>query len=246
MDIRCDVVGEAVSGVGDLLSKIVSGFGLAVDTEALAEIDRNRPFIVGYYAHDPVNVQDVLDDIATGAGGFWGITQLGVLTAGLWLPPSSNASNETVLDTTNISAISLAQMLPPAWRIRTEYERHWQVQSSFAQGIEDRERQRWANSGLVIVREDSSIRKAEPRAFDVPLMRSVAATIENGSDIADLFWATWSVRRDIITVDAHVDPRDVELDNTIAVSYETFQKNYRIVSVARSFGGGPAQLQLWG
>jgi len=245
-DVRCDVEGLAVSGTGGLGRVVFASRGLQIDEAALSAIDNTRPFVVGYYAKDPVNTLDVLDDIFTGTACWWGVSQLGLGMAGLVLPPAEVPDVPTVLDSTNILSIELSQMLPPAWRIRVEYERHWQVEGQFFDAIDEDQKQRWSAAGLVVTRQDESIKIAEPRAIDVPTVRSVAVTAADADFIADLFWNAWSVRREILDVRAWVDPREINLYDTISVNYMMFQKNYRIISAVRSIGGGPAQLQLWG
>jgi len=242
-DVRMDVEGLAVAGVGGLAGQIAVTRGAAVDGGALGGVEL---YTVGNYAKDPINTLNTMDDIFTGAACWWGISPLGLLIAGLIAPPSDAADVPTVLDGRNVLSISLSQTVPPAWRIRVEFERHWQTEGQFFDAIEESEKQRWSAPGLVVTREDASIKDAEPRAIDVPIMRSVAVNASDGNVIANYFWAAWSVRREVLDVRAWIDPREIKLYDTISVDYMMFRKNYRIISAIRSIGGGPAQLQLWG
>lgn len=242
-DVRMDVGGFAVAGVGGLGRVIVESHGLAVDADAIA---LTNLYTVGYYAKDPVNTLNALDDIFTGAACWWGLSPLGLVTAGVIAPPAALPDVPTVLDRQNVKSLSLSQTLPPAWRIRVEFERHWQTEGQFFDAIEESDKQRWSAPGLVVTREDPLIKFAEPRAIDVPTMRSVAVTAADGNAIADAFWAAWSVRRVILDVTAWIDPREINLYDTITVDYMMFRKNFRIISAIRSIGGGAAQLQLWG
>jgi hypothetical protein len=49
-----------------------------------------------------------------------------------------------------------------------------------------------------------------------------------------------------LQVNAMIDPRDVNLYDTVSVDYMNYQKNFRVISIIRSIGGGPTQLELWG
>lgn len=245
-DVRCDVEFEEVSGVGDLITKIANVYDIPIDTAALQELDGRHNFIVGYYARDPINGLAALDDIVTGCGCWWGVRPTGELTAGFIGSPSTEAEIDTILDRTNVLSMSLSQMIPPAWRVPVEYERHWQTQGQFFEGVDEPEKQRWTSTGLKVSREDATIKTAEPRAYDVPTMRSVAITAQNASTINNIFWDAWSVDRKLLECAAWIDPRQISLYQTISVDYMMFRKNYRIMSAVPSIGGGPSQLQLWG
>lgn len=245
-DVRCDVSGEEVTGLGALISKIASRFNVPVDEIAMQTIDDVHRFEVGYYARDAVNGLAALDDIVTGCGCWWGITATGLITGGFVGSPADTADVGIVLDNTNILSISLSRMLPPAWRVPVEFERHWQVQGQFFEGVDENDKQRWSSSGLKVSRQDDDIKIAETRAYDVPTMRSVVVREQDANVINDIFWEAWSVPRHIVDCTAWVDVRELHLYGTIAVNYMMFQKNYRIISAVPSIGGGPAQLQLWG
>jgi hypothetical protein len=245
-DVRCDVHGPVVLGIGDLIKQTAARYGLEADTPALNAMDSELTLAVGTYYRDPVNVLSYLDDAVTGCAAWWGITPTGLVTAGFIAPPADVADVPTVLDATNVLSFDLGLLLPPAWRIRVEYERHWQPEGQFFLEVDPAEKQRWSASGQMVIREDATIKIGEPRAFDVPTLRSIAITLQNGTDILNRFWDAWSVKRSIYNVSAWVDPREIELYATIAVNYMTVQKNFRITSAVRSIGGGPAQLQLWG
>ena len=95
--------------------------------------------------------------------------------------------------------------------------------------------------------EDRSILTAEPRAFDVPLIRSVAQTAADANQIAAIFWNAWSVKRQVLDVQAMLDARELNVYDTISVNYMMFQKNFRIMGIVHAIGGGgPTRLQLWG
>lgn len=245
-DVRCDVEAESVSGLGGLIASIVGIFGLPVDFDAMQGIDDLHRFDVGYFARDPVNGLSALDDIVTGCGCWWGVTPTGMITAGFIGSPSAQPDVVTVLNKSNVLSMSLSQSLPPAWRVPVEYERHWQTEGQFFEGIDEPDKQRWSSSGLKIIREDETLKIAEPRAYDVPTMRSVAVNGQDASVINNIFWDTWSAGRKVNEAQVWIDAREIKLYDTIAVDYMMFRKNYRILSATIAVGGGPAQLQLWG
>lgn len=245
-DVRCDVIGTPVTGLGDLITKAAAAFNVPVDSISLREMDDVHTFEVGLYARDPINGLAALDDAVTGAAAWWGETPTGLLTAGFISPPSADPAVPTKLDRTNVLSMALSQTIPPAWRIPVEWERHWQTEGQFFEGVDETEKQRWSASGLKVSREDDSIKIAEPRAFDIPTMRSIVVREQDAVTINDMFWAAWSVPRKILECEAWIDPREVKLYETIEVDYMMFRGNFRIMSAVRAIGGGPAQLQLWG
>lgn len=243
--VRCDVVGPPLRGVGDLISQIGDRFGVPVDPAALSALDDTLHLTIGVYYRDAVNALSYLDDSVTGCACWWGITKFGLLTGGIVMPPAPRPTIDTMLDNTNVLSLELSQMIPPAWRVRVEFERHWQPENQFLDVDED-VKQRWSSTGKLITREDPNIKRAEPRSFDVPTMRSITANADEAQRILDYFWDAWSVRRSVLSVQAMIDSREVELYETIAVDYMMFRGNYRIISATPSIGGGPTQLQLWG
>jgi hypothetical protein len=245
-DVRCDVIGEPVSGLGNLIVKIAAIFGLPVDGLALQTMDNLHTFDVGLYAREPVNGMNALDDAVVGSAAWWGETPTGLLTAGFVSPPSPVPDVPTRLDATNVLSMALNQTIPPAWRVPVEYERHWQTEGQFFEGVDEVEKQRWSVPGLKVSRENPAIKTAEPRAFDIPTMRSIVIESPNATTINNMFWEAWSVPRKVLSCEAWIDPREIKLYDTIAVDYMMFQGNFRIMSAVRAIGGGAAQLQLWG
>jgi hypothetical protein len=246
-DVRADAQASADTiGIGELIQQILSEQGMAVDVAAMNEIDHEHPFIAGYFAKDPINVIAVLDDAFTGAACWWGTTLTGAITGGFIGPPKAKPDVDVVLDKTNIMSLTQSQTIPPIWRVKIEFERHWQIENQFFDAVDAVEKQRWSSSGLIITRQDQSILTAEPRAFDVPTIRSVVTNAADATTIANIFWDAWSVKRVVLDVAAMIDPTEINLYDTISVNYMMFKKNFRIISAIRSIGGGPAQLQLWG
>jgi hypothetical protein len=244
-EVRCDVLASATPiGIGELARQIAAEKGATVDNAALVSIDQAHEFSAGYYAKDPINTIAVWDDILTGGACWWGITPLEELTAGFLGAPSLRST--LILDTTNIVSLSLLQDIPPAWRVKVEWERHWQQETQFFGLVDPVEQQRWSQPGLLVTIQDQAILDAEQRAIDVPTIRSVVTTKEDALAVAGIFWNAWNVRRHVLQVNAMIDPRDVNLYDTVSVDYMSYQKNFRVISIIRSIGGGPTQLELWG
>jgi hypothetical protein len=247
-DVRLDVHATNALGIGALATQVLSEHpAIDLDGDAMAALDVIHPMQVGVYARDPINCLAMLDDIFGGAGAGWGIDHTtGLLTAWFIDRPAASPEISTPLDSRNIVTASLSQSLPPAWRLRVEYERHWQTESQYFTAVTPADKQRWSSTGLTVTREDATILTAEPRAFDVPTIRSVATLAADASRIADRFWNAWNERRQLIDVSAAIDPSEITPYGTIALDYLMFNKNYRIVGATPSIGGGAAQLRLWG
>lgn len=246
-DVRLDVHATDALGVGALATQVLADHPeVPLDGAALSSLDVTHAMTVGYYALEPTNCLTVLDDIFGGVGAWWGIDLSGTLTAGFIAPPADDADISVALDTRNVISASLSGTLVPARRVPVEYERHWQPESQYFTAVSPHNKQRWSSPGLTVTREDSDILIAEPRAYDVPTIRSVAVLDADGASIADRFFSAWNEPRKLIDVTVMIDPMEIKLYGTIRLDYMMFAGNYRVISSTPSVGGGAAQLRLWG
>jgi hypothetical protein len=59
-----------------------------IDTTAIAQIDTDTGYRYGFHASEPIQIADVLDQLATSIGGWWFIRRTGALTFGRLLAPT--------------------------------------------------------------------------------------------------------------------------------------------------------------
>lgn len=242
-EVRVDAH-TAPTTTADLVTAIVTEAGGTVDTAAMAQLDIDAPYEIGWFTGtESINRLDALDQIMAGIGGYWFFNTAGEFSAGVLDEPDTTASIS--LTQTTIQSMSLSGLIPPAWRIRIEYARNWQPVNSFLSGVTDEEKEAMSEPGIVAPPfKDNSIKTAEPRAFDVPMIRSLVQTEEDAIDIRDRLIRAWSVPRRIYDVTANVSAPD--LYDTVAVSLQMVSGNFRVHSVVNSLGGDPVQLRLWG
>jgi hypothetical protein len=246
-DVRVDAQGVPVAGVGDLVRKIAAKFGVPADDTAINYVDQTLALAVGYYLDNTsVNALNVLDDIVTGAGAYWGIDNFGKIIVGIVAAPAGVADIDTPATYDNVVSIQLSQMLPPVWRLKLEYERHWQPAGTPFGAVLAEDQQRWRSTGRTISKEDASIKTAEPRAFDVPALRSVATFLANANEVLNQLWLAWSVPRRGYNITLWIDPSTIGLYRTINVDYHPVSGNFRVLSAVPAIGGGPATLIVWG
>lgn len=242
-EVRVDARTAPITTAG-LVTATVTEAGGVVDAAAMAQLDIDAPYEIGWFTGTaPINRLDALDQIMASIGGYWLFNTEGEFTAGVLGSPSASAS--MTLTSITIQSMSLASLIPPAWRIRIEYARNWQPVTNFLEGVTDAEKEAMSQPGIIAAPfEDDSIKTAEPRAIDVPLIRSLVQTEADAIAIRDRLIPAWSVARRIYDVTANVTVP--ALYGTVAVSFQMVSGNFRVHSVVNSLGGDPVQLRLWG
>lgn len=242
-EVRVDATGAAITTAG-LMTAIVTEAGGSVDTDAMAQLDLDAPYLISWYTGtEPVNRLDALDQVMSGVGGFWFFNSVGECVAGVLAAPDDVA--ELTITPITIAGMASVGVLPPAWRIRIEYARNWQPVSNFLEGVTDAEREAMSSGGIIAAPfEDENIKTVEPRAVDVPLIRSLVLNEIDAIAIRDRLIAAWSVSRRLYDVSAN--DAVPTLYGTVGIEMQMVDGNFRVHSVLRSLGGGPMQLRLWG
>lgn len=249
-EIRCDAQAPdpAVYPVFDtaaLVSTAVAITGASVDDARQADLRAAAPFLVGFHTFtDLTNIQDALDAIMAGIIGWWCESAAGKIIAGVHNQPVE-PSVMTLTDV-EILSCSLEAVIPPAWRIRVEYKRNWHPGTQFFSAVTEAETQAQSAPGIIAPpREDASIKTANPRAVDIPLVRSLLVTEIDALTIQDRAHQAFGVERRLYSVSAFLTtPPD--LFAVVRLTYKDINTLCRVFSVGRSVGGGPHQLQLWG
>lgn len=242
-EVRVDAHTAPIT-TADLVTTIVTEAGGSVDTSAMAQLDIDAPYEIGWFTGiETINRLDALDQIMAGVGGYWFFNTEGEFSAGVLDEPSETAS--ATLSQITIKSMALAGLIPPAWRIRIEYARNWYPVTNFLAGVTDAEKEAMSQPGIVAAPfTDESIKTVEPKAIDVPLIRSLVQNEDDAIDIRDRLIRAWSVARRIYDVGANITAP--ALYGTVAVSFQMISGNFRVHSVVNSLGGDPVQLRLWG
>lgn len=247
-EVRCDAraVGYDSLTTAGLVRLLVEAKGLSVSEAAMTALDAVAPYLIGYYTTtDPVNRLNALDEIMSGVFGYWGVDDLGVITAGAFALPAINPSRSL----TSLGIVSLTKSgdIPPAWRIQVEYARNWQPQQTFFgdDATIEELKQRWGQGGIIAPEwSHDTIKDSEPRAVDVPLVRSLVQTEADATDITNRMAAVLGEPRHLYDVTARTPvPRTFD---TIAVDYKMVRGNFRALAAQRAYGAGASVLQVYG
>ncbi len=246
LDLRCDArgVGWETLTTAQLMMDIITEGGGAVDTLAMAALDEDAPYLVGWWTGtEEVNRLAAIDEITTSVAGWWGTGIDGTVSAGVLDEPAEIADVE--ITGIEIASLQLTKLLPPAWRIRIEHSRNWSPLSSFADAVIETDKQRWEDPGVIAAAyENEAIKTDEPRAIDMPLIRSLVLNEADALDIRNRAARVFGAPRRMYEAKAWVDAPD--LYYTASLDYMMVSGSFRAHGVVRSFGGGPTTLQLWG
>lgn len=244
-ELRVDARAGSYTTAG-LFRAIVEAAGLEVDDAGMVALYAAAPYLVGYYAREPINRQTALDDIMLAAGGWWGGTQGGRrLTAGLWAAPEGMPA--VTYSESQIVSLRLVARLSPAWRVRVERNRNWQPANQFRTSVTEAQQAAMRAGGIVCpeFRTDETTRTVEPRALDVPLIRTLVNDEADAYAIRDRLWAAWGgVSRSLWQIEVSDDPPP--LMTLVAFQFEGIGGLCRVTSARRSFGGGVTEMVLWG
>lgn len=264
LDVRCDArgIGWDALTTAQLFTDIVTEAGGIVDTDAMTALATDAPYLVGWWTGtEEVNRLTALDEIMTGVFGWWGTSIDGTISAGvLDIPPEvvlpEGSSDDEIfsalseltdiaLTSNEIDSIKLTKLLQPAWRIRIEHSRNWSPLSSFADAVIETDKQRWEDPGVIAeAYENEAIKLDEPRAIDMPLIRSLVLNDADAIAIRDRASSVFGVPRRMYECKAWIDTPD--LYSSAATDYMMVFGAFRIHAVVHSFGGGPTTLQMWG
>jgi hypothetical protein len=267
LDVRCDArgIGWETMTTAQLFTDLVTEAGGVVDTDAMTQLDIDAPYLVGWWTGtEELNRLTALDAIMTSVFGWWGDGVDGTIAAGvLDVPPEvavgvlpDDSSNDEIfaalseltdltLTTVEIGSIQLTKLLPPAWRIRVEHSRNWSPLSSFADAVIETDKQRWEDAGVIAEAwSDETIKTDEPRAIDMPLIRSLVLNEDDAIEIRDRASLVFGVPRRMYEAKAWIDVPD--LYSSAAIDYMMVFGAFRLHGVVHSFGGGTTTLQLWG
>lgn len=164
--VTADVRGQAIERADALLVAIAARAGVtAVDTAAMAELATAAPQPLGLYINQRSNAIDVLDQIATSVGAWWGFDGLGQLTAAV----AQVGVPALALTTDDVTAfgVQIDRLDIPRWRTRVGYRRNYTVQTDglFAAVSEDI-RQRLGREWDIAEASSITTRTLHPLALD--------------------------------------------------------------------------------
>lgn len=245
-EVRCDVrtIAYDTYNSGKLIQEIIESSGGEIDTTSFNDFKTLLPGLIGYYATEPVNKLDVLDEIVFGCGAWWEFGSDGKARVGVLKSP------ETVSDfnfsTLDIKSFELSKIVLPIWRIKVEYKRNWQVLTDALSGVTDSEAEAMAEEGIIAQKfEDEDIKILEPQAVDLPIVRSLFVEENDAIEVRDRLAKAWGVESRIYNMTCFNNSTP-DLYSTVGVDFQMIDGMFRLHSVERSIGSELLSLQIWG
>jgi hypothetical protein len=124
--------GVWLSKVGEITKFILNSVGITnseIDTDALSSIDTDKPYVIGNFITERVNVLDVLDKMYSSIGGFYFFDFFGIFTVGLIQDPSSLTSKlDITIGEIEMNSCTVEPLNDVQWRTLLKYQRNWRVQ----------------------------------------------------------------------------------------------------------------------
>lgn len=249
-DVRADVRGVDYASINAavLIRTLVESAGGTVNDDSMTQFATDAGYQVGYYTGtEPINIDDMLDDITAGLGAWWAVNDIGEIIAGVIQAPEE--ITDVDYDKVEIADCKLVGIIPPAYKIRVEYQRNWNPVSQFFDAVTEAEQQRWKEGGVIAEPfddgENGAIKTAEPRAIDAPLIRSIVVNEASALGIRDRLQVAWSVARRLY--DLTIQASAPDLYSNVGFDYQMVTGfRGRVHSTVKSIGGGRNQVQVWG
>ena len=129
---------------------------------------------VGIYIDQPRTVAEVLDDLVSGVGGFYGFSRLGKMFVGRFEAATGGFVAEfDSSDIIDIERVALPDSVEPAnWRRRVGYQHNWtQQRDDVAAAVTAARRAFLAEEFRVVIASDSSVKTKHLLATDPPMVR---------------------------------------------------------------------------
>lgn len=257
--ITADVHGAKPGGVyltriADLVAHIVTTrAGLSssdLDSASLAAFGTLCPQPVGLYLRERINLLEVLDQLLTSVGGWYGFNRAGLLQLGrLDLPSGAPRARFSADDMVRDSFKILSRRLPQA-SVRVSYATNWTPQSDgIAGGVSAANRELFAAEHRIAKTEDASIAAAHPLASNPDVV--VTRLVESSDAAAEAArrLTLWGAVRTTYEAEFFTAPLHLELGDVIELDHHRFGfaggQLARIVGIKESPANGRVVLEFW-
>lgn len=246
-DVRVDALatGYATLTTGQFLEDLVEGANGTVDSASITALDATVTGLLGYWTDAPVTVLQVIDEVCLGSGVVrYPVPSSGAMGFAAIAAPGS--ATET-LTSINVMGAELIEVLPPARRIRIEYDRNWSPSQQLSEVLSDDDRQEFTASGTVAEAYTQDILTIHPRAVDVPLIRSLFTAEAGANTLRTRLADAWGVERKIYQIQVvGYEQGTFEIMDSVEIDFEMISGAYRVIGISEVPALQIATLTVWG
>ncbi len=220
-----------------------------ISAAAVTALNVAAPGVVGVYVtQDHRTVLSVLDELITGAGGYYSIGRDGVVSMALFTAPSGTPVVTIIDDDIEVAGIDLVRRIVPKKSIRIGYARYQtMVDTTGLAGLTEAVRQRMADEYL-IVRATTAL-TGYLLAVDADIEYSAYAVSADASTEATRRAALWGVLRRVFRIRGFMAAGRVQLGDVIALDLSRYGLAggvlARVIRLRESLTGGSIELEVF-
>lgn len=247
-EVRCDAraTGWDTFTSAEFLALLALEKSITTD---LAQFSIDAPELIGFYrALEPINIQEVLDIVISGIGGWWGFVGGNVLTAGV-IKLADSSETVMSLSEVELNSFQLIRCLPPIYKLRIEYKRNWKPLTQAFASVLDEDLDDLKAEGIIgFVFDNSGILVYEPRAIDMQTVRSLTFDVDDSTSIRGRLISAYAYLSGTKFYELEYYGNDVpELYDTVYIEVESKEVGwFRVIGIVRSLPSANIKLKLWG
>ena len=258
--LTCDVKGAKPSGTyltksGEIIKHIIiNQGGIAagdVNTSSITTLDTDAPYTIGVFVPDRRNTIDVLDEIITSVGGYYGFTRAGVFFVGRLVAPTGTAVTD-IGDHDIVGEPQVTFDQTPLKQVRLFYKRNWTViTAGVATTIAEAQRAYLLEKGLIYATtEDAAIVAAHPRAQAPDAVLTLIAGLADATTEAARRATLFGTQRFKYKVQVHSDETTaLNLGDIVTLTDERYGlsagKKCLVIGIREYVLDSRAELELW-
>lgn len=220
-----------------------------ISAAAVTALNAAAPGVAGVYVtQDHRTVLSVLDELITGAGGYYSIGRDGVVTMALFTPPSGSPAVTILDDDIEVAGIDLVRRIVPKKSVRIGYARYQTViDTTGLAGLTEAVRQRMADEYL-IVRATTAL-TGYLLAVDADIEYSAYVASADASTEATRRAALWGVLRRVFRLRGFMSAQQVQLGAVVALDLSRYGLTggvlARVIRLRESMTGGAVELEVF-
>jgi len=255
--VTVDFKGDAVDGYSAKLTDVVTSIllnkaGLTssdLDSVSISETESIFNPEIGLYLDDERTYKNILDQLALSVGFVWGFNRNNKFFMKLISEPGTPFRSYS--SDSKILSIRRVRSNPVVWTVHTGYEQNWTVQeNNTLAGSVDNERQLFLSEEYRKIQVQSSAVKSSHSAARELHINSLLAYSSSCQYVVNKYSSVYSLGRDVYEVTVQELTHDLEIGQSISISYPRFGlssgKSFILVKFVENIRAGVVTLTLWG